>query len=157
MKFAAFPDLVEQCRNLATPRECFQMVRSPDLKEFVRTDWHTGYPNPHDVPIKNQVMHNAVMHKFMQHADLKELLLSTATGAHAGSPAPSRYIIPTLPPPAPFGMTITLGALANEHRWSRTGPHRAYRQGQLLGRWRRARLVCRAAWKRARQAAYAHP
>ena len=85
MKFAAFPDLVEQCRNLATPRECFQMTRDPAFAEFVRNDWHRGYPNPQDISIKDQVMHNAVLQKFTQDEDLKHLLLSTATGKRTGS------------------------------------------------------------------------
>jgi predicted NAD-dependent protein-ADP-ribosyltransferase YbiA (DUF1768 family) len=85
MKFAAFPDLVEQCRNLATPRECFQMTRDPAFAEFVRNDWHRGYPNPQDISIKDQVMHNAVLQKFTQDEDLKHLLLSTATGTRTGS------------------------------------------------------------------------
>lgn len=81
MKFATFPQLVDQCRNLVTPRECFEMTRAPAYAQYVRRDWHRGYPNPQDTPIKDQVMHNAVMHKFTQDADLKALLLSTAAGA----------------------------------------------------------------------------
>jgi ribA/ribD-fused uncharacterized protein len=81
MKFAGFPELLEQCRNLATPRECFDMARNPAYAQYLRKDWHRGYPNhPGDITIKDQVMHNAVMHKFTQDPDLNALLLSTATG-----------------------------------------------------------------------------
>ena len=80
MKFAARPDLVERCRRLATPRECFDMVRDPQYKPFVRQDWHHKYPTATDRPIKDQVMHNAVMAKFTQDKVLKKLLVSTAHG-----------------------------------------------------------------------------
>ena len=41
MKFAAFPQLVEQCRNLATPRECFEMVRDPALAKYLLCNCNT--------------------------------------------------------------------------------------------------------------------
>eukprot|EP01043_Picozoa_sp_COSAG02_P008400 COSAG02_NODE_268_length_26526_cov_28.495554_7_plen_1277_part_00 len=74
-KFAAWPTLVEQCRTQPTPRECFDMVRNPVYKPYVRDDWHRGNPS-----VKDQVMYNAVMHKFTQDRTLKHLLLSTAAG-----------------------------------------------------------------------------
>jgi ribA/ribD-fused uncharacterized protein len=74
-KFAAYPALVELCRTQPSPRECFEMVRNPVYKPYVRDDWHRGKPS-----VKDMVMYNAVMHKFTQHPDLQRLLLSTATG-----------------------------------------------------------------------------
>ena len=79
-KFVARPDLVEICRNLGTPRECFEMVRDPRYKPLVREDWHRQLPTKNDPSIKDQVMYNAVMHKFKDDPTLKKLLLSTAVG-----------------------------------------------------------------------------
>ena len=47
-KFAAWPSLVEQCRTLPTPRECFDMVRNPAYKPYIRDDWHRGNPTLKD-------------------------------------------------------------------------------------------------------------
>jgi ribA/ribD-fused uncharacterized protein len=82
MKFAAYPQLVEQCRTLATPRECFDMARDPLYQPYQRDDWHRGYPLRDDVSVKDQVMYNAVMTKFTQDPTLKALLMSTAAGGN---------------------------------------------------------------------------
>jgi ribA/ribD-fused uncharacterized protein len=79
-KFVARPDLVEHCRNLGTPRECFEMKEDPRYKPLVREDWHRQLPTKNDPSIKDQVMYNAVMHKFNDDPTLKKLLLSTAAG-----------------------------------------------------------------------------
>ena len=79
-KFVGRDDLVEHCRNLTTPRECFDMVRDPQYVPFVRSDWHRSLPTTNDPSIKDQVMYNAVMNKFTQDPILKNLLLSTAYG-----------------------------------------------------------------------------
>jgi predicted NAD-dependent protein-ADP-ribosyltransferase YbiA (DUF1768 family) len=60
-------DLPPKITGIATPRECSDMARNPAYAQYVRTDWHRGYPNhPGDITVKDQVMHNAVMHKFTQ-------------------------------------------------------------------------------------------
>ena len=73
-KFAEFPDLVEKCRELATPRQCFEMVRSQRYAPYVRQDWHTG-----KTPVKLHVMHTAVQAKFEQNPGLSALLLGTGS------------------------------------------------------------------------------
>jgi hypothetical protein len=47
---------------------------------LVREDWHRQLPTKNDPSIKDQVMYNAVMHKFNDDPTLKKLLLSTAAG-----------------------------------------------------------------------------
>ena len=79
-KFVGRADLVEHCRKLVTPRECFAMVRDPKYKPLVREDWHRQLPTTNDPSIKDQVMYNAVMKKFTQDDILKNLLVSTAYG-----------------------------------------------------------------------------
>ena len=54
MKFAAFPQLVDQCRNLATPRECFEMVRDPALKRYLLCDKTMSSQRLFDALIQNR-------------------------------------------------------------------------------------------------------
>jgi ribA/ribD-fused uncharacterized protein len=71
-KFAAIPQLVEMCRQFDEPRGAFDMSHDPIYTRYVRDDWHRGNP-----PVKDQVMYNALLHKFTKNQRLKDLLLST--------------------------------------------------------------------------------
>jgi hypothetical protein len=64
-KFAGAPD-EEEIRNEKSPMVAARMGRS--RKRPLRKDWES---------VKDQIMHEAVLAKFAQHADLKIMLLAT--------------------------------------------------------------------------------
>ena len=64
-KFAGRPD-EEEVRQARSPMIAARMGRS--RKRPLRKDWES---------VKDQVMHEAVLAKFSQHADLREILLGT--------------------------------------------------------------------------------
>jgi ribA/ribD-fused uncharacterized protein len=77
MKFSGLsPDLVEECRQKATPRQCFDMVREARVQNFIRGDWHKKDLSTGETT-KDKVMFNGVLHKFALDATLRRLLLST--------------------------------------------------------------------------------
>ena len=59
------------CNYIATlerPRQAFEFPRKPHVASWVRKDWQS---------VKDDVMYKALYHKFKQHQQLYELLLST--------------------------------------------------------------------------------
>ena len=67
-KFVGTPDqdLVVQIRGVKTPEEAAALGR--DRQRILRSDWET---------VKTQVMHQAVLQKFLTHLDIQAILLST--------------------------------------------------------------------------------
>ena len=59
---------VEDIWHLATPRKAFEMSRRPKVAAWKRCDWEC---------IKQSVMLKALLSKFMQHDNLKEMLIGT--------------------------------------------------------------------------------
>ena len=68
-KFAGAPD-EEEVRQAQSPRIAAQMGRS--RQRPLRKDWET---------VKDSIMHEAVLAKFTQHADLRDILLGTGDAA----------------------------------------------------------------------------
>jgi N-glycosidase YbiA len=64
-KFAGTPD-EQEVRQAKSPMVAARMGRS--RKRPLRDDWES---------VKDQIMHQAVLAKFTQHADLREVLLAT--------------------------------------------------------------------------------
>jgi ribA/ribD-fused uncharacterized protein len=67
------PKLMEEVRRLNTPREAFDFTRK--YASEVREDWHESKTSK--TPYKITAMRNALLMKFTQHSNLKELLLLT--------------------------------------------------------------------------------
>lgn len=65
-KFSAYPTIMEQVRTLELPRDVLAFSRN--YSQYVRSDWHR---------IKQDVMKRALLAKFNQSAELKQLLLAT--------------------------------------------------------------------------------
>jgi ribA/ribD-fused uncharacterized protein len=61
------PQIAEEIRNTPTPREALDIARN--YENLIRPDWHQGY--------NDTIMKKALMAKFIQHNDLKQLLLDT--------------------------------------------------------------------------------
>lgn len=71
-KFASTNNTIaENIRHTLTPREAFDIANDQQNKQFIRSDWHSGY--------KDKAMKQALKAKFTQHANLKQLLLNTNT------------------------------------------------------------------------------
>lgn len=66
MKFEGVPSLVEKVRQAKSPMDAARMGR--DRKNPLREDWEE---------VKDEVMTKAVLAKFDQHSDLREILLGT--------------------------------------------------------------------------------
>ena len=66
-KFVGSP-FTEVIRNLQRPREAFDISRNPSVSRWRRKDWDE---------VKIDVMRKALLAKFTQHKDLRDLLLGT--------------------------------------------------------------------------------
>jgi ribA/ribD-fused uncharacterized protein len=78
-KFAGAPD-EEEIRQAASPMIAARMGRS--RKRPLRVDWEE---------VKDRIMHEAVLAKFTQHADLRAILLATGDAEIVEHTANDRY------------------------------------------------------------------
>ena len=61
----SYPEVI---RNFDRPRQAFELSRNPTVSRWRRSDWED---------IKKDIMKKALLAKFTQHKDLRQLLLST--------------------------------------------------------------------------------
>ena len=68
-KFVGTP-YEETIRNLPRAREAFDLSRQPQVSQWLRNDWEK---------VKLDVMHKALLAKFSQHSDLRDMLMKTGS------------------------------------------------------------------------------
>ena len=66
-KFVGTP-FEEQVRNLPRARDAFELSRLPEVSQWLRSDWET---------VKLDVMYKALLAKFSQHKNLRDMLFNT--------------------------------------------------------------------------------